>query len=227
MDQSAQSLAPRASAADRIDVVQEQQDSRFERLEKEHTAKQARLKEEYDAQRAQIESQLRDEADNSKSRLKTNIQKIQRALVAIEESVESTITKRVGLQLEKDSLCRKYEVMIKKAAADLHDKVHDLITNVMLDSNGTQAALLETVSTMPCAADASNDHHFFNSRAEMHQMPLGRYLCLEAAHYTRRRYCPQPPRGWPSLRAPALFRHICPHALMVAATLYAHQARLA
>ncbi|KAH8753298.1 hypothetical protein F5883DRAFT_575046 [Diaporthe sp. PMI_573] len=61
--------------------------------------------------------------------------------------------------------------MMKKTAADLRDKVHDMITNAILDSNGTQAALLETVSTSPCTADASNDHHFFESRAETHPMP--------------------------------------------------------
>jgi hypothetical protein len=143
MDQTAQSLPARAPAAESIDVVQEQRDSRFERLQKEHTAKRARLKQEYEARRAQIEAQLREEAENSDSRLKTNIQKIQRALVAIEESVESTITKRVRLHLEKDLLCREHEVMMKKAAADLHDKVYDLIT---------QAALLETVSASPCTA---------------------------------------------------------------------------
>jgi archaellum component FlaC len=152
MDPTTESLPNNTPAAYQTHFVQSQQDSRFERLEKEHTAKQARLKEEYDAQRAQIESQLRDEVENSKSRFKQNIQKIQCALADIEDSVESSITKRVGLHLEKDLLCREYEIIMKKTAADLRDKVHDMIINSTFESSGTQAPSLETVSTSPCTA---------------------------------------------------------------------------
>jgi replicative superfamily II helicase len=151
MDHNSESLQTIAPAADEIHVLQDSQDSRFHRLQREHTLKWRRLNQEYEAKRAQIEARQHDEEQSFTSAFEQNLKTIQHALTWIQESVESTIAKRVNLELNKNSLRRVYEDEMTREESDLHEKIHGIIKSSRHKSNQTSTSpSLERAPTSPC-----------------------------------------------------------------------------
>ncbi|KAH8748255.1 hypothetical protein F5883DRAFT_240350 [Diaporthe sp. PMI_573] len=175
MDHNSESLQIIAPAADEIHVLQDSQDSRFHRLQREHTLKWRRLNQEYEAKRAQIEARQHDEEQSFTSAFEQNLKTIQHALTWIQESVESTIAKRVNLELNKNSLRRVYEDEMTREESDLHEKIHGIIKSSRHKSNQTSTSpSLERAPTSPCTPVTSGDQQLSVLSAELHQMPLHR-----------------------------------------------------